>query len=74
MEEKKLIVTTIFALANGMHRSWISEEFKNLVGEEIRRPHHAAKHALKQMAQIDSRNGWSDEHVHMLLRLFIESM
>lgn len=72
-----VIVSTINALANGMSKSWIDQdfikEFKRITGwtvdvENIHGVHKAAKKALKATKNL--RLGWTTEHVVVLMLEF----
>lgn len=82
MDANIIIVTTIFALENGLHRSWLSDEFANALMSvcnipevklvELHHIHKAAKKALKALDNIPAPSGWSGEHVALLGKVFYQ--
>lgn len=84
MNKNELIITTIYALANGMHKSWISQDFcdalmsvhaselSDIKAEELCRVHKAARKALKALSKLPSPHGWDEIHVVLLGKIFCQ--
>ena len=73
MNKNELIVTTLIALANGMHKSWVSNDAIALLAPEYPtyKWHHvkkAAKKALKGAGKLNLAT--DDKYVQVLIIIF----
>ena len=76
----QVIIATIHALAAGMHKSWVAQdfvdEFNKITGmniasmAEMHGVHKAARKALRDMGNVFTPYGWSNEHVAVLVHTF----